>query len=102
MAKPGWSDGEGTGLRLPPVTAALYRAPAAVLAVAAAVACGTSAYAVRISHPPAALTSWLIPSGELPHDAATIDAQAETLVQRYPADPRSFELVGTLRLRQRD
>lgn len=79
-----------------------YRNPAAVLAAAAAIAFATSAYAVRISHPPATLAPWLIPSDELPHDAAGIDAQAESLLQRYPLDPRSFELVGTLRLRQRD
>ncbi len=78
------------------------RKPAAVLAAAGAIAFATSAYAVRISHPPATLTTWLIPPDEVPRDAAAIDAQAESLVQRYPADPRSFEFVGTLRLRQRD
>ncbi len=78
------------------------RGPAALLAAAGAIAFATSAYAVRISDSPAALTSGLIPADELPRNLGDIDVRAETLVQRYPADPRSFELVGTLRLRQGD
>jgi Flp pilus assembly protein TadD len=52
------------------------------------VALGASAFATRHSYAGQALSLQLVPPDELPKTDAAMIEQAETLIRRYPRDPR--------------